>query len=91
LDGYKFLFADSIKVLEDGDLQTIGLEDYEQKLKHPFTAHPKIDPITGIYTKHQCVTYLLVKESSSQFTILVFSENKNLFQRDGQLRDIIWC
>jgi hypothetical protein len=85
------LFADSIKVLEDGDLQTIGLEDYEQKLKHPFTAHPKIDPITGIYTKHQCVTYLLVKESSSQFTILVFSENKNLFQRDGQLRDIIWC
>ncbi|KAG0605587.1 hypothetical protein M758_9G071000 [Ceratodon purpureus] len=37
----------NIKVSEDGDLHTIGLEDFKQKLKHPFTAHPKIDPITG--------------------------------------------
>jgi len=39
--------ADSIKVLENGDLETVGIEDYGQKLKHPFTAHPKIDPVTG--------------------------------------------
>lgn len=44
------IFADSIKVLEDGDFQTVGLEDYEHKLKHPFTAHPKIDSVTGMQT-----------------------------------------
>ncbi|KAK1425294.1 hypothetical protein QVD17_20645 [Tagetes erecta] len=36
-----------IKVLEDGDLQTLGLMDYDQRLSHAFTAHPKIDPVTG--------------------------------------------
>nr|QPZ56427.1 carotenoid 9,10(9',10')-cleavage dioxygenase 1 [Curcuma alismatifolia] len=36
-----------VKVLEDGDLQTLGLLDYEKKLKHSFTAHPKVDPFTG--------------------------------------------
>ncbi|KAG0604369.1 hypothetical protein M758_10G166800 [Ceratodon purpureus] len=37
----------AMKVLEDGDLQTLGLENYEQRLQHPFTAHPKIDSTTG--------------------------------------------
>ncbi|XP_052193273.1 carotenoid 9,10(9',10')-cleavage dioxygenase 1-like [Diospyros lotus] len=36
-----------LKVLEDGDLQTIGLLDYDKRLSHPFTAHPKLDPFTG--------------------------------------------
>uniref|UniRef100_A0A453JF63 Carotenoid oxygenase n=1 Tax=Aegilops tauschii subsp. strangulata TaxID=200361 RepID=A0A453JF63_AEGTS len=31
---------------EDGDLQTLGLLEYDQRLKHPFTAHPKVDPFT---------------------------------------------
>ncbi|KAJ3697818.1 hypothetical protein LUZ61_001523 [Rhynchospora tenuis] len=35
-----------VKVLEDGDLQTLGLLDYDKRLKHPFTAHPKVDPFT---------------------------------------------
>ncbi|TVU40496.1 hypothetical protein EJB05_13963, partial [Eragrostis curvula] len=35
-----------IKVLEDGDLQTLGLLDYGKRLKHSFTAHPKVDPFT---------------------------------------------
>ncbi|VAI11956.1 unnamed protein product [Triticum turgidum subsp. durum] len=35
-----------VKILEDGDLQTLGLLDYDQRLKHPFTAHPKVDPFT---------------------------------------------
>ncbi|KAK8958633.1 Carotenoid 9,10(9',10')-cleavage dioxygenase [Platanthera guangdongensis] len=35
-----------IKVLEDGDLQTLGLLDYDQRLGHSFTAHPKVDPFT---------------------------------------------
>ncbi|CAA0808904.1 Carotenoid 9-10(9-10)-cleavage dioxygenase 1 [Striga hermonthica] len=37
----------AIKVLEDGDLQTIGLLDYDKRLSHSFTAHPKVDPVTG--------------------------------------------
>lgn len=37
----------AIRVLEDGDLQTIGYLDYEKRLSHPFTAHPKVDPVTG--------------------------------------------
>nr|BDB95543.1 Carotenoid cleavage dioxygenase [Vector pRK-HIEBIYZ-FhCCD2]BDB95558.1 Carotenoid cleavage dioxygenase [Vector pRK-HIEBIYZ-FhCCD2-ALD8] len=36
-----------VKVLEDGDLQTLGMLDYDNKLSHPLTAHPKIDPSTG--------------------------------------------
>ncbi|KAG9449437.1 hypothetical protein H6P81_009402 [Aristolochia fimbriata] len=36
----------AIKVLEDGDLQTLGLLDYDKRLSHSFTAHPKVDPYT---------------------------------------------
>ncbi|CAL0310311.1 unnamed protein product [Lupinus luteus] len=37
----------AIKVFEDGDLQTLGMVDYDKRLAHPFTAHPKVDPFTG--------------------------------------------
>ncbi|CAM8889675.1 unnamed protein product [Rhodiola kirilowii] len=36
-----------IKIMEDGDLQTVGLLDYDKRLQHSFTAHPKVDPFTG--------------------------------------------
>ncbi|KAJ4905133.1 hypothetical protein Rs2_19084 [Raphanus sativus] len=36
-----------VKVLEDGDLQTLGMMDYDKRLTHSFTAHPKVDPATG--------------------------------------------
>ncbi|GKV27488.1 hypothetical protein SLEP1_g36659 [Rubroshorea leprosula] len=36
-----------LKVLEDGDLQTLGMMDYDKRLGHSFTAHPKVDPVTG--------------------------------------------
>ncbi|XP_049934439.1 carotenoid 9,10(9',10')-cleavage dioxygenase 1-like [Nymphaea colorata] len=39
--------TDVLKVLEDGDLQTLGLMDYDRRLEHSFTAHPKVDPFTG--------------------------------------------
>ena len=39
--------ADVLKVLEDGDLQTLGMLDYDKRLAHSFTAHPKVDPVTG--------------------------------------------
>ncbi|XP_058072456.1 carotenoid 9,10(9',10')-cleavage dioxygenase-like [Magnolia sinica] len=35
-----------LRVLEDGDLQTLGLLDYDKRLSHSFTAHPKVDPFT---------------------------------------------
>ncbi|ONK59741.1 uncharacterized protein A4U43_C08F10000 [Asparagus officinalis] len=35
-----------VKVLEDGDLQTLGMLDYDKRLQHSFTAHPKVDPFT---------------------------------------------
>ncbi|KAL8161751.1 hypothetical protein V2J09_013240 [Rumex salicifolius] len=37
----------ALRVLEDGDLQTLGLLDYDKRLSHAFTAHPKVDPVTG--------------------------------------------
>ena len=45
---FLFLFSDVVKVLEDGDLQTLGLLDYDKRLKHSFTAHPKVDPFIFI-------------------------------------------
>ncbi|KAH7862221.1 hypothetical protein Vadar_001621 [Vaccinium darrowii] len=36
-----------VKVLEDGDLLTLGVLDYDMRLAHSFTAHPKVDPFTG--------------------------------------------
>ncbi|EOA34904.1 hypothetical protein CARUB_v10019983mg [Capsella rubella] len=35
-----------IKVMEDGDLKTLGMIDYDKRLTHSFTAHPKVDPVT---------------------------------------------
>jgi carotenoid cleavage dioxygenase-like enzyme len=40
-------YLDALKVLEDGDLQTLGMLDYDNRLAHSFTAHPKVDPFTG--------------------------------------------
>jgi hypothetical protein len=48
--------VDIIKVLEDGDLETLGREDYGGQLNHPLTAHPKLDPVTGpISTRSACL------------------------------------
>ncbi|KAF3666378.1 Carotenoid 9,10(9',10')-cleavage dioxygenase 1 [Capsicum annuum] len=38
----------ALKVLEDGDLQTLGMLDYDKRLTHSFTAHPKVDPVTDV-------------------------------------------
>jgi hypothetical protein len=56
-------FSDVVKVLEDGDLQTLGLLDYDKRLKHSFTAHPKVDPFTGIYIKHYVLLSLFLREN----------------------------
>lgn len=36
------LNVDVVKVLDDGDLQTLGLLDYDKRLTHSFPAHPKV-------------------------------------------------
>ncbi|KAI6675883.1 hypothetical protein NL676_036679 [Syzygium grande] len=38
-----------LKVLEDGDWQTLGMLDYDERLAHSFTAHLKVDPFTENY------------------------------------------
>ncbi|PHU12674.1 hypothetical protein BC332_19604 [Capsicum chinense] len=37
-----------VKILEDGDLQTLGMLDYNKRLQHSFTAHSKVDPVTDL-------------------------------------------
>jgi carotenoid cleavage dioxygenase-like enzyme len=41
------VLADVIRVLENGDLETIGRK-YLNPLATRFNAHPKIDPFTGL-------------------------------------------
>ncbi|WJX56791.1 Dixin [Trifolium repens] len=41
----------AIEVFEDGDLLTLGLLDYDKRLGHNFTAHPKVDPFTSSYSE----------------------------------------
>ena len=36
-----------VQMIADGRLETLGRYTYGGKLKHPFTAHPKVDPDTG--------------------------------------------
>jgi carotenoid cleavage dioxygenase-like enzyme len=36
-----------MRVMEDGDLETVGGKEFHNKSTEFFTAHPKIDPVTG--------------------------------------------
>ncbi|CAK9238338.1 unnamed protein product [Sphagnum jensenii] len=62
-----------IKVLEDGDLETIGREDYGT-LADRFTAHPKFDPVTGemfgFYWKQMELPYLTYQMFSKEGVLL---------------------
>ncbi|XWS77410.1 hypothetical protein CRYUN_Cryun01aG0259100 [Craigia yunnanensis] len=49
------------KVLEDGDLQTLGMLDYDKRLAHSFTPHPKVDPVSD-ETRHLKMKSEIVKE-----------------------------
>jgi carotenoid cleavage dioxygenase-like enzyme len=41
----------ALRVLCNGVIETLGRVDYNGKLKHAFTAHPKLDPVTGVQAK----------------------------------------
>ncbi|KAF3638690.1 hypothetical protein FXO38_23118 [Capsicum annuum] len=43
----KSILIDVVKVLKDGDLQTIGMLDYNKRLQHFFTSHLKVDSVTA--------------------------------------------
>lgn len=41
------LWALQIKVLCNGIVDTLGRVTFGGRVNHPFTAHPKVDPVTG--------------------------------------------
>lgn len=41
------LLVIQVRALCNGVIETMGRVRYEGKVKHPMTAHPKIDPDTG--------------------------------------------
>ena len=43
----EFVVCLQMRVLCDGIVDTLGRITFGGKVKHPFTAHPKVDPITG--------------------------------------------
>jgi carotenoid cleavage dioxygenase-like enzyme len=44
----EIVWADAIKVKDDGDLETVGREQCGSQFSDYLTAHPKIDPVTGL-------------------------------------------
>ena len=36
-----------LRILCDGVVDTLGRLTFGNKVRHPFTAHPKVDPMTG--------------------------------------------
>lgn len=97
---YSFHFADVVKVLEDGDLQTLGLLDYDKRLAHSFTAHPKVDPFTGENVAIENVWLLGIKSRvlyiDFQFLLQMRCSHLDMHTHlpmspIGSLRRMVWC
>ncbi|KAI3934975.1 hypothetical protein MKW98_009894 [Papaver atlanticum] len=68
-----------LKILEDGDLKTLGMLDFDRRLKHPFTAHPKIDSFTGEMFTFGCFMHDPVPITLAEPTIMHdFAITKNI-------------
>ena len=39
-----------LRVACNGVIDTLGRVTFDGKVSHPFTAHPKVDPLTGAHT-----------------------------------------
>ncbi|KAF4360968.1 hypothetical protein F8388_016777 [Cannabis sativa] len=78
-----------LKVLEDGDLQTLGMLDYDKRLAHTFTAHPKVDPFTGeMFTfgyslSPPYVTYRVISKDGFMHDQEMVMENKLILSFDA--------
>ena len=48
-----------MRILCDGLLQTLQRYDYDGKLEHSFTAHPKVDSESGAPTQHSLAADML--------------------------------
>ncbi|KAK4551152.1 hypothetical protein RGQ29_032498 [Quercus rubra] len=77
-----------LKVLEDGDLQTLGMLDYDKRLAHSFTAHPKVDPFTGemftfgYSTSPPYITYRVISKDGFMHDPEMVTENKLILKFD---------
>lgn len=45
----------AVRVLEDGELETVGRINYGGALDHVITAHPKVDTLTGNHQTLLCI------------------------------------
>ncbi|XP_024518892.1 carotenoid 9,10(9',10')-cleavage dioxygenase 1 isoform X2 [Selaginella moellendorffii] len=62
----------AIRMLEDGNLETIGVLDYDKRLSHAVTAHPKVDPVTGemfFFCYQQQTPYVIYRVISKDGTL----------------------
>lgn len=41
-----------VRVHNDAHIETLERQTYGGRIKQPFTAHPKIDPVTGVPMIH---------------------------------------
>ena len=57
----------------DSQIETIGAHDYGGKLRHPFTAHPRVCPFTG---EMMCFGYRLDRKPYISYSVI---------SRDGEL------
>ena len=60
------------------NLDPVGEVDYEGRLKHPFTAHPKIDPRTG-----EMVTYVYNVTSKPHCSVSLITKEGELIHTTG--------
>eukprot|EP01094_Clydonella_sp_ATCC50884_P009123 TRINITY_DN18656_c0_g1_i1.p1 TRINITY_DN18656_c0_g1~~TRINITY_DN18656_c0_g1_i1.p1 ORF type:complete len:522 (+),score=198.22 TRINITY_DN18656_c0_g1_i1:143-1708(+) len=57
----------ALRILSDGAFETLGRYSYHGKLSHPFTAHPKVDGVTG---ELLFFGYQLDKKPYCQYTVV---------------------
>ena len=60
-------YPTALRVKEDGAIETIGTFDFEGKLRHQWTAHPKIDPVTN---EMMTFCYNIDKAPFAQYSVI---------------------
>ncbi|XP_077214269.1 carotenoid 9,10(9',10')-cleavage dioxygenase-like [Tasmannia lanceolata] len=82
-----------LKVLEDGDLQTLGMLDYDKRLSHSFTAHPKVDPFTdemftfGYSQTPPYITYRVITKDGAMLDPVPITISDPIMMHDFAITD----